>query len=114
MSKLKLDRLKEIATEENVVLPAKDKLLKDDFIQAIVSARHSQTIDEVEEAEVEAEVEDPAAQARREILAKKLISGKNNTTQLIAIIAKENIVMKPGRKVKQDYVNAIYNARNKV
>lgn len=116
VSRLKLDRLKEIATVENIVLPAKDKLLKDDYIQAIVSARHPQTVAEVEveeENEVEDHVEDPDAQAA-ETFAKKMIAGKHNVTQLEAIIAKEKIEIKSGRKVKQDYVDAIYNARNKV
>ena len=36
----------------------------------------------------------------------------NNTTELKAIVAKEKIVMGPGRKNKTDYINAIYSARH--
>jgi hypothetical protein len=121
VSKLKLDQLIEIVTEENIVLPVKNKLLRQDFIEAIVSARHPQTIVEEEDEEKDeekdeavAEVVDCAAQQAQETWAKKLIAAKYNVKELIAIVAKDKIVIKPGRKVKEDYVDAIYNARNKV
>jgi hypothetical protein len=53
-----------------------------------------------------------AANNEDEVWAKKVLNAYTNT-KLIAIMAKANIVIsKPGRKVKADYVNAIYFARH--
>ena len=92
--------------------------MKEDYVNAILSARHpgvvAETVtveDDVEEVVEEAVEEQEATDQEAIILAKKIICAKYNVTQLIAIVAKEKIVMPKGRLVKQDYVDAVYNAR---
>lgn len=109
-----MPQLKEIVTEENInVLPGKvpNKIFKEDYVKAIFSARHPGVVGD-ESITVEDTVEEEEEAKDAITLGKKIISAKYNITQLIAFVAKEKIVMPKGcRLVKQDYVDAVYNAR---
>lgn len=121
---------------EGVPLPEKDKLVKADYIEAIISHQHREdeaTLSYDKEAEDEAgeDVEEtksdidsdieqvvppvahPTVDDAEMIVEKKFIA-VNNITELKAIVAKEGIEMERGRKTKTDYVNAIYLARKRV
>lgn len=92
--------------------------MKKDYVAAIMSARHPAVVAEVIASRHEEEAKGEAKEEAKEVvdkaeeeMAKKMISAKYNKKEMIAIVAKEKIVMKPGRKVKDDYVTAIYMAR---
>lgn len=98
-----MGELQKIVQEENIVLPIKDtRHLRIDYINAITLARYPNVAEDSNQVN---------QQDQEDTLAKKMISGNHNVIELIAIVAKEKIVMKKGKKVKQDYVDAIYKAR---
>lgn len=88
------------------------------YIDAIVLSRHpAVTVDNIHDnADVvignpSDEEDDCVNDDSQEEMAKKLLDGYNNITQLKAIVAKEKIDIAPGKKNKTDYINAIYAAR---
>ena len=117
LGRLSLLQLRELAAAEDVVLP--EKARKADYVEAIYKRRNPPDVlvagarDEDEEdmdvAVVDDENELPTAE--EEMMEKKFLA-VNNTTQLLAIVSKEKVVMRPGRKKKEDYINAIYLARH--
>jgi len=131
LGKLAVLKLKELATAENVVLPEKARLVKADYIDAIYQSRtlardHARgevmgeekedamdVADGVSDKEKEEVIvaKEQEAMADEEVLSKKFLY-VNSVTELMALAAKENIVIKPGVKKKIDYVDAIYLARN--
>ena len=66
---------------------------------------------ELETNDVELETNDVELEKKDIELEKKFLA-VNNITELKAIVAKEKIVMGPGRKNKTDFINAIYSARH--
>jgi len=133
LNNLLLSQLRNIVRLEKVVMPEKTRLLKEDYVNAILKARapaglHHNANNSVDEEEgrmdvvgdaadeaasvtVPAPVIDDVSANEREVTAKKFIS-VNNVTQLKAIVSKLGVVMGPGRKTKTDYVDAIYLAKH--
>ena len=113
MNDLKLPALKVLAVEEKVVLPAnKNRILKADYVEAILLFRHpTPTDEELALQPAQSIADNDVALQQQEALDKRII-GVDNVTKLTAIMAKEKIVFtKGGRKTKADYVNAIYLGR---
>ena len=102
--RLTLKKLKEVAIEENVVVPD-TVVLKNDYVTVITLHRHppEKEADEEEDPQTaqvalqQAEAE-ALQQAEAESCAKKYIKA-NSVTVLKAIMAKENIEIGPGRKI---------------
>jgi hypothetical protein len=123
-----------IVEAEKIVLPEKARLVKDDIIEAINNSRRSglppvhvaglpavhvvDDSDEEETMDVELETNDVELETnavelqKRAMELEKTFIAVNSTKELIAIMAREKIVMGPGRKKKADYVDAIYSARH--
>ena len=130
LMKKTMSTLMDIAAAENVVLPVQpSRVLKIHVVEAIYNARNpgrpaaDETSVAVPDEEEEEEVttmdvdvvavteDDGSAHREREELTKKLIA-VSTIAELKMIVIKENIVMRPGRKVHKDYVNAIYLSRH--
>lgn len=119
LNKLTMQKLKDVAAAENVVLPERARLLKLDIVDAILQQRKTPLVEDLEddvEEEMRAEasmnvVATDACDQESETVAKKILQCFTNT-ELLAIALKENVVLGPGTKVKMDYVNAIYLARH--
>ena len=128
--------LKEIVVKDAVELPVGKKLLKADYISAIILFRHppedelnddegSDTEEQpvppahpntvVESEETEEQPVPPAHpnsvdESEKMAMSKKFLS-VNTISELQAIARKEKVVLGPGRKTKIHYIDAIYLGR---
>jgi len=101
--------------KDAVELPVGKKLLKGDYISAIILFRHPPEEDELgvcEGSNIDEQVPPayPNTESEDMDMSKKFLA-VNTVAQLQALAAKENIVLRPGRKTKTDYIDAIYLAR---
>jgi hypothetical protein len=125
----------ELVEAENVMLPdMPSRMVRAQIIEVICKSRYptvpaavhmmSEDVDpeDVDPATVHVMIEDTDEEenveqqdvdvAADEEMEKKILDAVNNIDQLKAIVAKEKIVMGPGRKKKIHYINAIYSARH--
>jgi hypothetical protein len=84
-----------------------DDVNEEDNIDEVMEKEAAQ----VQEQQKQKEGKEATAKKDREATVKQFIDN-NTVVELIAIIAKENIMIKSGKKNKADYVNAIYLSRN--
>jgi hypothetical protein len=105
--------------KDAVELPVGKKLLKADYISAIILFRYPPE-DELNVCDEDSDTEDTQAvppthsntvDDSEEVAMSKKFLAVNTVSQLQTIAMKENVVLGPGRKTKIYYIDAIFLAR---